>query len=299
MLIVLVIIIVLSYLLVFGSLNTARDKSYSGSGISTSAPSYGVGYDSIYREESGVTQSDPEIKEGTARIKSKDAVGDAQRIRGSLTSETAYVETSNKSETNTNLRLSLTLRIPTEEFDAFIQALTQNYDVESYDIRNYRISLENELTEIAIIEKTLNDYEQMRTEIASLPVSSQKIELLFTLNEKELALKQKARQYQSSVTRVGRQSDLATLAVILEEKKKGDLLPEDVMSRFRNSVRSALDTIVEVFISIITGSVTLFFQVVKYIIYTLVVIVPAWFVYGMVRRAHHKFQRHNEKNQDQ
>jgi hypothetical protein len=212
-----------------------------------------------------------EVKEGSMTIESEDAEEDFTEIESITGSYQGYVERSNKSITNLYVKLNLTLRVPSEGFAGLVDKLKERFEVESYNVKNYRIPIGRELDEIQILNQSLADYEKIRDEINEMRVGKDKIDLLMQLTDKELKLKEKERNYQRALSSKEKRGEYATLNVSLREKKSPTVWPENVLDQFKDRLRRALDNVVKILKDLMGGSIELFFQLIQFAVYIFII----------------------------
>jgi len=234
------------------------------------------------RKETG-GRGEIEIREGSMEIKSKNAEGDFTEIKSLVENYQGYIERSSKSSTNLYLWINLTLRVPSEKLLDLVEEMKRKFEVKSYNIRNYRISIERELDEFEILKKSLSDYEKIRSEIKEMAVGKDKIELLMKLTEKELELKRKERSYQREISSQKRRGEYASLQVSIKQRKSPKILPENVWNEFKDRIRRALENVVDILKDLIGGSIELFFRVLQIVVYLFIIGVIVAVFYRLVK----------------
>jgi len=222
-----------------------------------------------YKEAGG--RGEIEVKEGSMEIKSKDAEGDFAEIESLVGNYQGYIERSSKSSTNLYVWINLTLRTPSENLLDLVDELKKKFEVKSYNIRNYRISIERELDEFEVLKTSLSDYEKIREEIREMAVGKDKIELLMRLTEKELELKRKERSYQREISSQRRRGEYASLQVSIKQRKSPKILPENVWNEFKDRLRRALENVVDILKDLIGGSIELFFKSIQIAVYLFII----------------------------
>lgn len=295
---IILILIVFGSLIASISLISLNDARTSTSTISPLSSNRGLGLDlGLGAQQESFLQNytepasggaEVEVKEANFTIKSENAEDEVRIVREISARYEGYIERSNKSETNTILRISMTVRIPTDSFEQFIDEL-QNFDVKNYTINNYRIPIQRELDELDILERALGDYSKIRKEINSVPIGEEKINLLMNITKSELELKRLEKTFGRSLSGKERQGELATIRVSLEQKLKAELWPENIDNKFRDGFQRALESILDSIVSISTGSIALFFQVIQWIIYALTVSIPVLFIYKILKHLYDRF----------
>ncbi len=216
-------------------------------------------------------QKEIEVKEGSMELKSKQAEVDFARIESITKEYQGYIERSDKSVTNLYIQINLTLRVPAEKFMNLVQRLKQEFDVKSYQIRNYRVSIEEELDEFQILRKSLSDYEKIREEIKKMEIGKDKIQLLMDLTNKELELKSKERRYQREISSQKRRGEYASLYVSIKQLKSPRIWPENVLNQFKDRLRKAFANVITILKDLVGGGIELFFKVIQIVVYLFIV----------------------------
>lgn len=230
-----------------------------------------------------------EVQEADFDIETDDAEQAADAVRGTATGMAGYVEESRKSDTSLHTTIRLTVRVPEENFERFNERLREQYTVESYNVRNYRISIQRQVDELTVINRSLQAYEEMRGEVRRMEMGEERIDLLMRITEKELELHERQKRYLRQLSSAQQRSDMATVNVELRERKDVDLTPDNVWNRFKEAVRDMLDSITEIAINTVTGGITLFFRVLQLIVYAVIVLVPLGLAYRVGRRLYREY----------
>ena len=282
--IVLVIGFLASIILVSMSGSRLRSREAAEMADQRSLLQLGTG-DEIFFESQKVSESarEIEVKEGLIRIDSKEAENDFSEIRSMVENYQGYVERSSKSVTNLYVQLDLTLRVPSENFAGLVERLQEEFEVEHYNIKNYRIPIGRELDEIQILNKSLSDYEKIREEINEMRVGRDKIDLLMQLTEKELGLKEKEKIYQSLLSLKERQGEYATLNVNLRQKRSPTIWPENVLDQFKDRLRRSFDNSSEILRDSIGGSIEIFFRAIQIAVYIFIIGIVLAIFYRLTR----------------
>lgn len=243
------------------------------------------------RDTGGVSpgQGELQIKEGRMSIDTENAEKQASEIRNVTLSFDGYIEESNKYSTAFHHRIELTARVPASDFDQYLEELKEKLEIESYEINNYRLSAQRELDELAILNRTLRDYESIREEAMEMEASEEKLDFLMKITEKELEVKEKMKEYERELSQKQTRSDYATLHITLNEKKEVNVWPEDLGSQFNRKVQQAIDGIGNILIETVTFGVVLIFRVMQALVYLMIVAVPAALVYKAARKVYDRY----------
>lgn len=225
-----------------------------------------------------------EVREADFEIKSKNSSKDALKIRSKASSMKGYIERSTQSDGTLYKTIELTVRIPRENFSQFGDYLEENFQVESHDLRNYRLSIEREKTELEILNQTLEDYQEMRNQIKKMNTSEEKIQLLMGLTEKELWVKERQRYYQHQFGEKYERGEYSTFNIDLRERKEVEIWPENIGNQFNEELKEMMDTVTMTLINTVTGGIEIFFKAIEWIIYLAIVLIPLGITYKISKK---------------
>ncbi len=259
---------------------------YESDGMSKS------GFNVVQRAESTSSGSSyVEVKEGSMTIETDNAEGDASAIRGLAEASDGYVEDLRKYENDYNLNINMRVRIPSDDFEGFVDTLKERYDDKSFSVSFYRLSTEREIGELEILNTAFMNYEELRNRTMMIPLDEKQINLLFEITEKELEIKRLERQYSSSLSGKEERSDYSTLTVTLQEKKEINMMPEDLGDELKLKIKRALDEIANSLMDIVTGSIVVFVSAIKYVIYFIVIAIPLILGFRVMKRIYGKISK--------
>lgn len=272
---------------------------YSGSSFGTS----GIVNDMAYQRSAGESVSPTsedgggadadipgvEITEGRLTVDSESATSDEETVRSITEDYNGYIEEGNQTESPTRLQIRLTTRVPSADFANYLAELRNQLDVDDYNIRNYRIEIEEQTTELDIIRGTHTMYEEMKAELSALPVDTERIDLTMDITERQLDLKQRENRLSQQVDRVARRGEMATLRVTLSERRSAEVWPEDLGNDFRDQLRQAIDEVVDTAIAIVTTSMVVLMTAIQWVIYLLIVLAVLWLAFRLLRRLYRRW----------
>ncbi len=215
-----------------------------------------------------------EVKEGSMTIDTKDAEADSSAIRTSAESAGGYIEDVRKYDNDYSLNINMRARIPESKFQSFVDELKNRYDDKDFTVSFYRVSTQNEINELSIINTAFGNYAELRNRTMKIALDENQINLLFRIAEKELELKRLEKQYTSSLSDKQRMSDYATINIALQEKKTVKVMPENLGNQLRMKVKNALNDTANSLMDIFTGSVAVFVGAIKYVIYIILLAIP-------------------------
>ncbi len=230
-----------------------------------------------------------EVQEASYDVTADDAETAASTTATIAQDFSGYVQSRTKRESTRQVTVHMTVRVPVDDFEAFNQEVRDRLDVSTYEVRNYRVSIQRELDEIAVLERSLQDYEDIRERVLAEETTTESLELLATLTEKELWVTEQLRYYQRELSETQQRGDLATVQVTITQDKDVDIVPEDIGDRFREAVKQMLDDTVRIVIDTVTGVLVVFLQVVQAIIYLVVILVPLMLAYRVGRRFYRRY----------
>lgn len=230
-----------------------------------------------------------EVQEASYDVASDDAESTAADVTTMADRFDGYVESRSKTDRSLETRVRMTVRVPDDRFAAFSDEFRSEFEVETYDVRNYRVSIQEELDELDVLNRTLRDYEEIRERVLQGETTTEDLQLLADLTERELWVVERQRHYRRQLSESRQRGAYATIDVTITEQKAVDLAPDNVGNRFRNAVKEMVDSVVTISIDTVTGVVTLFFKVLQVIVYLVVVIVPFAIAYRVGKRLYREY----------
>ncbi|MBL7160117.1 MAG: DUF4349 domain-containing protein [Candidatus Aenigmarchaeota archaeon] len=236
-------------------------------------------------------ESEYQIKRGSASIETEDAVSDYEKIKARTEEIEGRAEDMNKREDDNSLRVTATLRIPSESFDSFVGWLTDNFDVESANVGFYMESVEKQEEEIEILSRGLGIYDTMLVKAEKMNVSSESIDVVMRLTDKKMELMRRLKQYGYSIKNVKEKAKLSTLSVTLTEKKKIKLVPEDMRRNILIKIKEAFGNIVDMLTELITMPILILVRLFVWVIYVVIVIVPLFVVFKLLLKFFKKLNK--------
>lgn len=236
-----------------------------------------------------VSGSYVEVQEGDIEISSEDIENDISSIRNLTEGFDGYVEESRKTEGSLYTNADLTVRVPSDDFQEFIDRINQDYNVESYDVENYRVSTQREIDELTVLNRSMEDYEKIREEVNKMENDEKKLELLMKVTDRQLELQEKRKRYQRDLSDKQQRGNMATVDINLKEERKVDIWPDNIENRFKDELSQMLDTVVDTVITTFTGGVVLLFKSVKYLVYIGILLLPLGLAYKLGRRLYSRY----------
>ncbi|XGI83363.1 DUF4349 domain-containing protein [Halorutilales archaeon Cl-col2-1] len=277
--------VVLVLALVVGAVSTVL----FGFGMTGGSPSQQTGFGGAPEtvgvgEDAGASAGEyVEVQEADMSIESESLDDDVSRLRDLTQGSGGYVEESSRRRSNLYLTARMTARVPSENFEEFVESTRDEFEVEEYEVRSYRLSIERETTELDILNRTLREYESTRSEISEMNATAEKLDLLMEVTDKELEVKEKMSRYRSDLAQKRQRSEYATVRIEVRERRQPEIVPDDIGDRFRNEVRQTVDNIVSILITTVTGGVEILFRTIQFLIYLVVVAVPVFVAYKLGR----------------
>ncbi len=233
-----------------------------------------------------------EIKEGNVEVKSEDAENDFEILKNIVSEKGGYVETSKKNESNVLLEITAQVRMPAEDFEDFVKEVEASFEVEDFELSNYKMDIQRELDEVDIIKRALEDLDFLREETLKLENGEERINLLSRITTEMQFLASQQRDFERNLGGKELQSDLATVTFVFRQTLRADLWPEDLGNLFHDRINWALDSIATILISVVANSFVLLFKIVEYILYVGVIALPVSLVWKLVV----KIKRGRERN---
>lgn len=224
------------------------------------------------------------IKKGSASIKSTDAASDYEKVRQKTESLDGWVETMDKSEDYKEISIRTDLKIPSESFDSFADWMMNNLDVESSSLEFYKETVEKEQDEIQILLEALNVYDRLLEKAEAMNVSETSINIVMFITEQKLEVMRLLKLYGYTVEEVKEKAKYASLSITLTQQKKIELMPEDVGREFMTRLRNSISDIVSACMDLVTVPIVIFVNIVVWIIYAIIVLIPLFIAYRILSR---------------
>jgi hypothetical protein len=232
-----------------------------------------------------------EIKEGRITIETMNADKDSDIIKGYAKDYGGYVENFKKSEDYSRITISLSVKIPIDNFDGFFERIKKDFKIKDSDLHFYRISIKEEISELDILNYTMRDLERIRFEINNMPTGKEKIELLMHLTDKELEVRDKINKVSTSLLRKESLSKFSTAIINLVQEKPIMIVPENLGRQFNEKLRSMIEDSSLILMDILTGIIPFALNVVKYIIFGLMIIIPLIAIYIFLGKIYKRFEK--------
>ena len=261
--------------------SAARDMSYRQASVETASD----GAVNESPDASGVL-----IREGNVLIDSEDTVQDEIEIRTLTESFNGYIQEASQSNSNTRHRTNMTARVPADSFADYVDSIRDRFEIENYQIRDFRIEIQEQTTELDIIADTMDRYAEMKAELQRMAVGAERINLTMDITDKQLDLKRQENRLTQQVDRVNRRGDMATLNITLDQRVSAEIWPEDIGNEIRDKIRSVINDVVGITIAIFTTSLVVFMTTIQWAIYLLIILGVLWFAWRLLRKLYRRFK---------
>lgn len=233
----------------------------------------------------GASASKPIVKRASLEVKSENAKADESKITDRAKSIGGFLEGVSDSNTEDYLTVTVSVKVPSAKFDDFVAYLRDNFNVKSSSIDLYRISLKQETDELAILQNTMDAYNDLfkRAE-GNATLDSQTLAFLADLTDKKLYIMRLMRQYGYSLEEKQEDVDYSTLTLTLTEEKQVELVKEGFWANFRRQLRNSVESILDNLTSMVTDTLEIFVYVVKVGLILVVIAVPIRIVVKLLGR---------------
>lgn len=226
-------------------------------------------------ESGGASYSKPIVKRASLEVKSADAKGDESKITDRVKSLGGFVEGVSDSDSEDYLTVAVSVRVPSAKFEDFVAYLRDGFNVKSSYIDLYRISLKQETDELAILQKTMDTYNDLfKKAEAQATLDSQTLTFLADITSKKLDIMRIMRQYGYSLESKQEDVDYSTLTLTLTEEKQVKLVKEGFWANFRRQLRNSVESILDNLTGMVTDTLEIFVYVVKVGLILVVIAVP-------------------------
>jgi hypothetical protein len=224
-----------------------------------------------------------EVQEGSMRVSSEAARNDAAAFRRITSGHNGYIASADRSTTDTRRRIHMTARVPSNRFDSFTDQLKQRYEADSLTVENYRISVQRQQDEIAVLTEALSDYQDLTERAKQTELDTEQIDILKELTQTQLNTVEELRRYQRQLAKQQDRSNRATFTATFSETLPADVWPDSISNTFREQLSDATETATMALITTVTGAIVVLARVVQFIVYALIVIIPVYAVYRGLR----------------
>ncbi len=244
--------------------------------------------------EDAIQQTDFQVKTGNVQVESVDAEGDAAKLREKVRGLNGKVESERKSETDTQIRVYVQVRVPVEQFEGFADWTRSTYTVEDASFGFETVSVEQQQNQVNVLLEALNIYNNLLRKLNQTDaekLSAEQIEAIATITDRKLWVAQQLERYGYSISQVEEQAAMSTVSFTFREDKPIKYAPEDLGRRFKQGVQDMVRDITNVGISVVTDSLVVLAKTVQWIIYALIVLIPVYLVYKAVRKLYGKVER--------
>jgi len=225
------------------------------------------------------------IKEGTVGIKSKNPYEERKRIEEKAREYGGYVEHLSRAESKYEVSLSLTLRLPADSFDEFVEWLVDNFEIESCNVRMYTVSVFLTKTEVDVLEDAMKDFESYSKDFDELMerakegnITPQLLEVMWKIIEKKKSLTYEMTDLQKRINSLRyrlaeESSELAKLTVNLIYKKPVKVVDKDFTRELAISVKELVENAVRALKDITVGTLILFLNLCVLLVHGLVYVI--------------------------
>jgi hypothetical protein len=220
-----------------------------------------------------------EVKEASARVESEDARKDFKRLQKMVESYRGYIENEDRNASRNWFEISTTVRIPADSFDSFITNIKNKFKPETFDARNFRISIQRHLDEMEIYSRTLQNFEKIRDQLQDMELKAEKLDLLMDLSQKETDIARKLKRQKRQLAAQEQKSKYATVQISFEQRRIS-IMPTELGLKFKRKLSRNLDELVEICMDTVTFGVVLLFKIIQWLIYLALALIP---LYGAVR----------------
>ncbi len=229
-----------------------------------------------------------EIREGRVTVKSQDAEGDLETLTELTDKKDGYIESSSKRDMRTSLVISAQARIPADRFEEYISDIKELFEIESFELFDYRVDVQRQIDELEVVVLAMEDYNNLRKETLKVESGEDRIKILSSIVSEMQNLARRQRELERELGGTQKQSELSTVSFTFVEDIKVKLWPENLGNRFRERINWATDNVITTIMFLLANVVVLFVKVVEYIIYLFVIVLPIMFVWGLGKRIRKK-----------
>lgn len=235
-------------------------------------------------------QTEFDIRTGEMSVESDDASSDARELKETVRDFGGEVEEETRNENQRRVTHSVKVRVPSEEFEEFVDRVQENYDVTEAEIHYETVDVSRTRNEVEVLLYSMGVYEAMINRLNSSRrrrVDPQTVSVVSHLTNERLELARKLNDLNYDVAEVEQRAELPTVEVTFREKRKASVLPDDFGGDVRAEVGGSLDSVssnVAKLVALPFAAVSLFLVVIRYIVYLGAIMLPFAFIYVVARR---------------
>ncbi len=252
--------------------------------------------DEISQPDETLEDEIPGIKiiEAGADIETDDAVKKEKKITDITKQHNGYSEQSRFSESRNLIRIDMTLRIPANNFEGFFNELRESSEIENFNVRDYRIDIERRETRLSTIRETIEMYDEMIEETKQMEMNTERIDLTKRLTDEKMRLVRQENDLLDSLGQSKRRSDYSTINLTIRQDISPKIWPEDIGKRFRENLQDSFDKIADSVTKAVGNILNIFVTAILWIVYVIVVILPIWIAYRLLKRSYIFFYQDRE-----
>ena len=269
-----------------GTLESSRQADYDSPDVSTPqgpSPSPEI-------EIPGI-----KIIEANAHIKTDDIQNEEEQIRDTPELYKGYIQDNRLTESLRQIRVSMTVRVPSESFDSFFEDIREQSEIENFSVSDYRIDVKRRETELGTVRQTIKYYDEMIEETRGMYMNNERINLIKTLTDQKMQLVRQENNLTNSLEESMRLSNYSTVRLTLTQSITPKIWPEDVSENFLEKLQLSVKKSVDTATSILGNMILALTTVIGYILLMITIIIPIWITFRLIRRLYIHIYRSDSK----
>ncbi|MFP4539930.1 MAG: DUF4349 domain-containing protein [Candidatus Paceibacterota bacterium] len=235
------------------------------------------------------------VIEGSAEIESENAQKDEALAQELVKDHGGYTEESKRSEGRLFIRFDMKIRVPSDDFDDFFSELRDSLEMESFNIRDYRIDLEKRETRLDTLMQTMEMYDEMIEESRQMELGDERLDMTKKLVDQKMDLKRQEDELRHSISRSQRKSKYATLSLSIKENVDPEIIPDDIGERFKNNLHASFKRITDSATSVLGNSLVLITVIAEWMIYGFIIILALVAVVGILKKLYRHIYKRKEE----
>ncbi len=224
------------------------------------------------------------IIDANAYIETDNIKNEEEKITSTVEVHDGYIEQNRLTENLRQIRINMTVRVPSDNFDSFFEEIRKQSEVESFAVSDYRIDVKKRETELSTVQETIDYYDEMIEETREMYMNNERINLIKELTDSKMQLRRQENSLINSLEESRRLSEYSTVRLTVTQSVSPKVWPEDIKDRFLEKIQRSFDDIIDTLISLLGNILLLFITVISWILYVLTVIVPLWITYRVLRK---------------
>lgn len=253
------------------TMQVAEDRALERSSASVSSSPAPAGGD-----QSGETNLPDEvsIKEGSVEAEVADPDDVIGRLDQLVNEHDGFIEEQNRRQSESTLRWRATVRVPSDRFDTVMRSFEHQFDVQSINRNDHRLSIRHSVDETQILSETLDRLEQLESRINNVSELGERMDLLMELNEHRTQLVRQLKRHERRIQQAQNRSKLATINVTITYDRPVTVEIPEFQNEQVRQINRLLESIRELTVKLPLQTVMVVLTGIKWFVYIIAFLLP-------------------------